>query len=306
MARFRNRTGRLRRGAGQGARQAGFGGLMDGKRWTGWIAAAGAVVAALWLGIAHAEAPHPWQMNFQPAASPVAERFHEFHNFLLVLITLISLFVMFLLLYVIVRFRASRNPVPSRTTHNTTIEVLWTVIPVVILVVMAVPSFKLLYYVDRTHDAEMTVKVTGHQWYWTYEYPDHGNFGFDSNHVLDADLKPNQLRLLSVDNHIVLPVNTNVRILVTSNDVMHSWFVPPVGVQMYAVPGRLNETWVNVEREGTFYGQCNQICGINHGFMPIEIEAISKDKFKQWVVEAQKKFARNDEPSIRLAATPAQ
>ena len=281
---------------------------MIGKRWTGWIAAAGAVVAALWMGLAHAEAPHPWQMNFQPAASPVAERFHEFHNFLLVLITLISLFVMFLLLYVIVRFRASRNPVPSRTTHNTTIEVLWTVIPVVILVVMAVPSFKLLYYVDRTHDPEMTVKVTGHQWYWTYEYPDHGNFGYDSNHVLDADLKPGQLRLLSVDNHIVLPVNTRVRVLVTSNDVMHSWFVPPVGVQIYAVPGRLNETWVEVEREGTFYGQCNQICGINHGFMPIEIEAISKDKFKQWVVEAQKKFARVDgEPPVQLAArTSAQ
>ncbi len=275
---------------------------MIGKRLTGWIAAAGAVVAALWLGIAHAESAHPWQMNFQPAASPVAERFHEFHNFLLVLITLITLFVMFLLLYVIVRFRASRNPVPSRTTHNTTIEVLWTVIPVVILVVMAVPAFKLLYYVDRTHEAEMTVKVTGHQWYWTYEYPDHGNLTFDSNHVLDADLKPGQLRLLSTDNHIVLPVGTKVRILVTSNDVMHSWFVPPVGVQMYAVPGRLNETWVEVEREGTFYGQCNQICGINHGFMPIEIEALSKDKFKQWVAVAQKKFARVDEPSVQVAS----
>lgn len=275
---------------------------MIGKRSTGWIAAAGAVVAALWLGIAHAEAPHPWQMNFQPAASPVAERFHEFHNFLLVLITLITIFVLALLLYVIVRFRASRNPVPNRTTHNTTIEVLWTVIPVVILVVMAVPSFKLLYFVDRAHDAEMTVKVTGHQWYWTYEYPDHGNFGFDSNHVLDADLKADQIRLLSTDNHIVLPVDTTVRVLVTSNDVMHSWFVPPVGVQIYAVPGRSNETWVKVEREGTFYGQCNQICGINHGFMPIEIEAISKDKFKQWVAVAQKKFARVDEPLVQVAS----
>jgi cytochrome c oxidase subunit 2 len=275
---------------------------MIGKRLTGWVAAV--AVAALWIGLAHAEAPHPWQMNFQPAASPVADRFHEFHNFLLVLITLISVFVLALLLYVIVRFRASRNPTPSRTTHNTTIEVLWTVIPVVILVVMAVPSFKLLYYVDRAHDAEMTVKVTGHQWYWSYEYPDNGNFTFDSNHVLDADLKPGQLRLLSVDNHIVLPVGTKVRILVTSGDVMHSWFVPPVGVQMYAIPGRLNETWVEVEREGTFYGQCNQICGINHGFMPIEIEAVSKDKFKQWVAEAQKKFARVDgEPSVRVAAS---
>jgi cytochrome c oxidase subunit 2 len=282
---------------------------MIGKRWTGWIAAVGMVVAALWLGVAHAETAHPWQMGFQPAASPVAERFHEFHHFLLILITCISVFVLCLLLYVIVRFRASRNPTPSRTTHHTLIEVLWTVIPVVILVVMAVPSFKLLYYVDRAHDADMTIKVTGHQWYWSYEYPDNGNFTFDSNHVLDADLKPGQLRLLSVDNHIVLPVDTTVRVLITSGDVMHSWFVPPVGVQMYAVPGRLNETWVKVEREGTFYGQCNQICGINHGFMPIEIEAVSKDKFKQWVGEAQKKFARVDEPAVTLAATaptPAQ
>lgn len=282
---------------------------MSGKCSTGWIVAAGLVLTVLWAlapGVAWAEAPHPWQLTFQPAASPVAHRFHEFHNFLLVLITLISVFVLALLLYVIVKFRASANPTPSQTTHNTLIEVLWTVIPVLILVVMAVPSFKLLYFVDRTHEAEMTVKVTGHQWYWTYEYPDHGNFAYDSNHVLDADLKPGQLRLLSVDNQIVLPVGTNVRILVTSTDVMHSWFVPPVGVQMYAVPGRVNETWVNVEREGTFYGMCNQICGINHGYMPIEITAVSKDKFKQWVEDAKKKYARNDvEPPVRLAATDA-
>jgi cytochrome c oxidase subunit 2 len=273
---------------------------MIGRRWIGWIAAV--AVAALWIGLAHAEAPVPWQMHFQAAASPVAERFHEFHRFLLILITLITVFVLCLLLYVIVRFRASVHPVPTRTTHNTTIEVLWTVIPVIILVVMAVPSFKLLYYVDRAQNPEMTVKVTGHQWYWSYEYPDNGNFTFDSNLVQEADLKPGQLRLLEVDNHIVLPVDTTVRILVTSGDVMHSWFVSPVGVQIYAVPGRLNETWVKVEREGIFHGQCNQICGINHGFMPIEIEAISKDKFKQWAAEAQKKFARVDgEPPVRVA-----
>lgn len=242
-------------------------------------------------------------MYFQPAISPVADRFHEFHGFLLVLITLITLFVLALLVYVIVRFRESRNPTPSQTTHNTLIEVLWTVIPVLILVVMAVPSFKLLYFVDRTHDAELTLKITGHQWYWSYEYPDNGNFQFDSNMVQEADLKPGQLRLLETDNHIVLPVDTNVRILVTSGDVMHSWFLPPAGVQMYAIPGRLNETWVRLEREGTFHGQCNQICGINHGFMPIEIEAVSKDKFKQWATEAQKKFARVDgDPAVRVAS----
>jgi cytochrome c oxidase subunit 2 len=279
---------------------------MSGKCSTGWSAAAGLVMTVLWAGVAGAEAPHPWQINFQPAASPVAERFHDFHNFLLVLITLITIFVLGLMIYVIVKFRASANPTPSQTTHNTTIEVLWTVIPVLILVVMAVPSFKLLYYVDRTHDAEMTVKVTGHQWFWSYEYPDHGNFQFDANHVADADLKSDQLRLLSTDNQIVLPIDTNVRILVTSTDVMHSWFVPPVGVQMYAVPGRVNETWVKVTREGTFYGMCNQICGINHGYMPIEIRALSKDKFKQWAAEAQKKYARIDaEPSVRVAASGA-
>jgi len=273
---------------------------MIGRGRAGWIAAI--AVAVLGLGVAHAEAPHPWQMYFQAPVSPVADQFHEFHGMLLVMITLIVLFVLALLLYVIVRFRASANPVPSKTTHNTLIEVLWTVIPVLILVVMAVPSFKLLYFVDRAQNADMTIKVTAHQWFWSYEYPDNGNFTFDSNLVQDADLKPGQLRLFEVDNHVVLPVGATVRVLVTSTDVMHSWFVPPAGVQMYAVPGRLNETWVKFEREGTFHGQCNQICGINHGFMPIEIDAVSKDKFDQWVAAAQKKFARVDDPAVRVAS----
>jgi cytochrome c oxidase subunit 2 len=267
---------------------------MKGLRSIGWSAAGIMAASGLWGGVAQAEVPHPWQMNMQAAASPVAESFHAFHNGLLVLITLISVFVLALMLWVIIRYRASRNPVPSRTTHNTLIEVLWTVIPVMILVGVAIPSFRILYFVDRAHDAEMTVKVTGHQWFWSYEYPDNGNFTFDANLVPDSELKAGQVRLLSTDNKIVLPVDTTVRILVTSTDVMHSWFISPVGVQIYAVPGRTNETWVKVEREGTFHGQCNQICGINHGFMPIEIEAVSKDKFKQWVAEAQKKFARVD------------
>jgi cytochrome c oxidase subunit 2 len=274
---------------------------MIGKGRAGWIAAL--IVAVLGPSAAYAEAPHPWQMYFQAAVSPVADQFHEFHGFLLVMITLIVLFVLALLLYVIVRFRASANPVPSKTTHNTLIEVLWTVIPVLILVVMAVPSFKLLYFVDRAQNPDMTIKVTAHQWFWSYEYPDNGNFTFDSNLVQDADLKPGQLRLFEVDNHLVLPVGATVKVLVTSTDVMHSWFVPPAGVQMYAVPGRLNETWVKFEREGTFHGQCNQICGINHGFMPIEIEAVSKAKFDQWVAAAQKKFARVDgDPAVRVAS----
>src|SRR5260221_5868254 len=186
---------------------------MKGLRSIGWSAAGiMAAGAAMWGSVAQAEVPHPWQMNMQAAASPVAESFHAFHNGLLVLITLISVFVLALMLWVIIRYRVSRNPVPSKTTHNTTIEVLWTVIPVMILVGVAIPSFRILYFVDRAHDAEMTVKVTGHQWYWSYEYPDNGNFTFDANLVQEADLKAGQVRLLSTDNRIVLPVDTTVRI----------------------------------------------------------------------------------------------
>ena len=165
-------------------------------------------------------------------------------------------------------------------------------IPVVILVVVAVPSFKLLYYGDRTPNPEMTLKVVGHQWYWSYEYPDLGEVKFDSNIVAAADLKPGQKRLLDVDQPVVLPINTNVRIQFASTDVMHSWFMPALGVQVYTTPGRLNEGWVNITKEGTYYGQCNQICGVNHGFMPIKVQALSKDAYAKWAEEAKKKFAQ--------------
>jgi cytochrome c oxidase subunit 2 len=196
--------------------------------------------------------------------------------------------------YIAVRFNAKANPVASTTTHHTLLEVAWTLIPILILMGIAIPSFKLLYYLDRTPKAEMTVKVTGHQWYWSYTYADSDALTFDSTIVADEDLKPGDLRQLTVDNALVLPVGTKVRILVESTDVMHSWLVPPLGVQMYATPGRTNETWVEVSEEGTFYGQCNQICGVNHGYMPIMIQGIAKDKFPGWVEAAKKKYANND------------
>ncbi len=255
--------------------------------------------------------PHNWQLGFQQAATPVKERIASFHDELLIIITLITIFVMALLAYVIVRFNARANPVPTRTTHNTLIEVVWTVVPVLILVIIAIPSFKLMYYMDRTAKADMTIKVTGHQWYWSYEYPDAGEVGFDSNIIPVDQLKPGQKRLLDVDNRLIVPVGTTVRVLIIGSDVMHSWFVPSFGVQMYAVVGRSNETWFNVENEGVYYGQCNQICGVNHAFMPIVVEAVSKQAFAKWIDE-KKKQARNDNAaSVRLAgaapvAAPAQ
>jgi cytochrome c oxidase subunit II len=262
-------------------------------------AAAMAVAATAW-----AAQPRPWEMGMQPPATPVMEQLEYFHNILLFIIFAIAIFVMALLLYVIVRFRASRNPVPSRTTHNPVIEMIWTVVPVLILVFIAVPSFKLMYFMDRVPNAQMTIKVTGHQWYWSYAYPDQGKLSFDSNIVQDADLKPGQERLFEVDNPLVVPVDTVVRVQVASTDVIHSWFVPSFGVQEYAMPGRLNEAWFKVEHEGIYRGQCNQICGINHADMPIVIEAVSKDAFQRWLVDAKKKFA-SDEAAPRVAALPA-
>jgi cytochrome c oxidase subunit II len=258
-------------------------------------------------GIAVGAEPHPWQLGFQEPASPVKASIESFHDLLLVLITLITIFVLGLLVYTMVRFRASRNASPTRTAHNTLLEVAWTAIPVLILVVIAIPSFKLLYFGDRTQNAEMTVKVVGHQWYWSYEYPDHGDFRFDSYMVAESDIKPGQKRLLEVDNRVVVPAGTNVRILVAGTDVIHSWFVPSLGVQIYAMPGRLNETWVNVTKPGVYYGQCNQICGINHAYMPIAIEAVSKEDFARWVEDAKKKFAQAPaDGRVTVAASDAR
>jgi len=260
-------------------------------------------LAGLAVGGAHAEEPQPWEVGLQPAASLSAERIDSFHSLLLWIITLIALFVLGLLLYVVWRFRASKNPVPTRTSHNTLIEVLWTVVPIMILVIIAIPSFKLLYYVDKTHDAELTLKAIGHQWYWSYEYPD-SKVSFDAMVIEDADLKPGQLRLLDTDNRVVLPVHTNIRLLIASTDVIHAWTVPPLGININAVPGRLNETWVNIEREGVYYGQCFQLCGINHGFMPIALEAVSKEAFAKWLDDKRKQAEGSG--ASRLARVAAE
>jgi cytochrome c oxidase subunit 2 len=271
------------------------------------VLALAVVATAAVAAIARAAQPLPWEMGMQPPATPVKDRLNAFHNELLVLIFLIAGFVMVLLLYVIVRFDHRRHPVPTRTSHNTVIEMLWTIVPVLILVTIAIPSFKLMYYMDRVPNPDMTIKVTGHQWYWSYEYPDQKGLAFDSNIIQEANLKPGQKRLLDVDNPLVVPIHTNIRVLVTSTDVIHSWFIPSFGVQEYAVIGRLNESWFNVDREGTYYGECNQICGVNHAFMPIKVVALSKEAFQRWLVDAKQKFAHDqtDGDAVRVAAMPA-
>jgi cytochrome c oxidase subunit II len=263
------------------------------------------VFAALALAAAPAmaEQPYDWEIGLQPAASPAREAMDSLNNELLIIITLITIFVMGLLLYVIIRFRASRHPTPSQTTHNTVLELMWTTIPIIILVIIAIPSFKLLYYVASTPHADMTLKVTGHQWYWSYEYPDNKDVSFDSAIVDQKDLKPGEPRLLTVDNPVIVPVGEKIRVLVTGTDVIHSWFVPSIGVQEYAIIGRVNEAWMEVLRPGTYYGQCNQICGINHPFMPIEIKAVSKENFQKWVANPKMQFSENGEPlPVEVAA----
>lgn len=231
-----------------------------------------------------------WGLYFQDPASPVMERVIDFHGMLLIIISVITILVVALILFTLWKFRASNNPKPSKTTHNTLIEVIWTIIPCLILVIIIVPSMKMLYYMDRTAEPEMTLKVTGYQWYWGFEYPDHDDMSFLSYIVPDDELKDDQKRLLSVDNVVVLPVDTNIRILVTAADVLHSFAMPAFGIKTDAVPGRINETWVNINKEGTYYGQCSELCGKNHGYMPTEIKAVSKEEFARWIEQAKKDF----------------
>ena len=249
----------------------------------------------------------PWQMGFQTPASPVMERITEFHNLVLFIEVAIVALVLGLMCYIIVRFNAKANPVPTKTTHNTLLEVVWTGVPLLILIVIAVPSLKLLYYADRIEDAEMTLKVTGNQWFWTYSYPDHGGFEFDSVIVPDDELKAGQPRLLTVDNEVVLPAETNIRLLFTSADVIHNWGVPSLGLKLDTVAGRTNESWVRINKEGDYYGMCSELCGINHGFMPIHIKAVSKADFQAWVETAKKEFARTGGPApVRVAEAGAR
>jgi len=240
---------------------------------------------------AYADQPKNWQLGFQEAVTETMRDIVNFHdNLLLPIIIAISIFVLFLMVYVCIRFRASRNPNPSKTTHNVAVEVMWTLIPVLILLVMAVPSFKILYKQDSIPKADVTVKAIGYQWYWGYEYPDE-NIIFDSYMIEDKDLKENQPRLLAVDNEIVVPVNKVVKVLITANDVLHAWAVPSLGVKRDAVPGRINETWFKAEKVGTYYGQCSELCGIKHAFMPITVRVVSEEDYQIWLSEAKIKFA---------------
>jgi cytochrome c oxidase subunit 2 len=250
--------------------------------------------SAAWATTAETGKPEPWQLGLQPGATPVMDDIIWFHDFLLWLIAAITLFVLALLLIVIVRFNARANPVPSRTTHNTAIEVIWTVVPVLILVTIAVPSFRLLFYQLNVPKADLTVKATGKQWFWSYSYPDQ-KFEFDSLLVQEKDLKPGQPRLLSVDNEMVVPVNKVVKVLVTGADVIHSWAMPSFGVKIDAIPGRINETWFKAEREGTYYGQCSELCGRDHAYMPIVVHVVSEKDYAAWVEQAKKKYASTDD-----------
>ena len=250
------------------------------------------ILSILTPAVAFANQPKDWQLGFQKAASESMRDIVKFHdNLLLPIIIAISVFVLFLMVYVCIRFRASRNPNPSRTTHNVVIEVLWTLIPCLILIVMAVPSFKILYKQDTIPKADVTVKAIGYQWYWGYEYPDE-NIIFDSYMIEDKDLKENQPRLLAVDNELVVPVNKVIKVLITANDVLHAWALPSFGVKRDAVPGRINETWFKAEKVGTYYGQCSELCGIKHAFMPIEVRVVTEEEYQEWLLDAKLKFAK--------------
>ena len=252
--------------------------------------------------------PEPWQMGFQDAVSPVAEFVHDFHTALVWIITAITLFVLALLVAVVVKFNEKANPVASRTTHHTGLEIAWTIIPVLILVGIAIPSFRLLKFQVELPKPDVTVKVYGNQWYWSYEYPadQGGGFKFDSNPLEKADAaKANQPYLLAVDNEMVVPTNANVVLQVVGNDVIHSFSVPSLGFRMDAVPGRLNQTWFKTDREGLYYGQCSRLCGQNHYNMPIAVRAVSPDKYAAWLADAKKKFASTTDEKVKVAAAPA-
>lgn len=247
-------------------------------------------IIALCIAVFPAQAlagkPKAWQIGFQPAASPLMEQIAHMHNLLLIVLAFISVVVVCLLGYAVYRFRESRNPIPSTTSHHTILETIWTVIPVLLLIAIGIPSLKLMFFADRIQNADMTIKAIGRQWYWSYEYPDE-KIAFDSLMIETADLKPGQLRLLEVDRRIVVPIHATVRVIVTSDDVLHSFAVPSLGIKKDAVPGRLNETWFRIGKEGVYYGQCSELCGVNHGFMPIAIEAVSPEAYATWLA-AQK------------------
>ena len=239
--------------------------------------------------------PTDGSIDLQPGVTPLRDDAIFFHNIILMpIITVITLFVLGLLFVVWFRFRESKNPVPSKNTHNTGLEVAWTIIPALILVVIAVFSFPRLYQQLEIPTPGLTIRAIGHQWYWAYEYPDNGNFTFDARVVRKEDLQPGQIYLLDTDNEVVLPIDTNIRIQITGFDVIHAWTVPAFGVKHDAVPGRTNESWFNIKRPGVYYGQCSELCGVEHAYMPIRVRAVSKEEYQAWVTEAQQKFAKVD------------
>jgi len=273
------------------------------------LTAIAVTVVALFAGASTAFAglgqPTPWEIGLQDAASPIMADIIGFHTFLVWVITAITVFVLALLLIIMIRFNARANPTPSRTTHNTPLEVVWTIVPVIILVLIAIPSFRLLFTELDVPTPDITVKATGKQWYWSYAYPDNGNFEFDSLIVADKDLKSGDLRLLTVDNEMVVPVNKVVHVLVTGADVIHSFSVPSFGIKIDAVPGRINETWFKATTTGVFHGQCSQLCGKDHSFMPITVRVVNDNDFTAWVAQAKQKYAGADSAPANMVAVNA-
>jgi len=251
---------------------------------------------------AMAAQPEPWGLGLQEAASPIMEQMVDFHNLLLVIITAITVFVTVLLVWAMIRYNRRANPEPAKFHHNTTLEVLWTVVPILILVVIAIPSFRLLYAQHSYPKPDLTIKATGYQWYWNYEYPEQG-FSFGSFMVEDADLEPDQPRLLAVDADVVVPVDKTVQVLVTAADVMHNWTVPAFGSKIDAIPGRVNRTWFKATETGTFYGQCSELCGTRHAFMPIAVRVVTQEEYDAWIEQAEQEYAQKGHLDETLVAT---
>jgi cytochrome c oxidase subunit II len=258
------------------------------------VMSAGGILAASGPVLAGDGQPSPWQIGFQRAATPIMEQITSFHDYVTIIIVLVALFVLGLLVYVMVSFNEKRHPQSSRTTHNTALEIAWTVIPILILVAIAIPSFRLLFAQYDFPKPDLVITATGHQWYWTYEYPDQG-FSFDSLMVEDADLKPGQPRLLTVDHEIVVPVNKNVIVQVKATDVIHDFAVPSFGIKIDAVPGRLQTTWFRAERTGVYHGQCSELCGMRHAFMPIVVRVVTEEEYAAWLDTAKQQFAASRE-----------
>lgn len=265
---------------------------------------AGLATAVMSWASAASAMPYDYELGLQHAASPVMERIEDFHQLLLYITVTICLLVLSLLVWIILRYNRKANPIPSRTQHNTLLEVAWTILPVVILVIIAIPSFKLLYYEADIPKADVKITAIGKQWFWTYQYPADGKFQFDSLGLSDAAARAaGEPRLLGVDNAIVVPVNKVVEVVTTGADVIHAWALPEMGVKMDAIPGRLNHTWFKATRTGTFYGECSELCGARHAFMPIEVKVVSDAEYAAWLASAKKKYAAIDNGrTTRLAA----